>query len=233
MMSEDYLILYEYLDQLLRVQSTTAEMFEHKGVLGTVRENFLSQQITERIDSPLIHTGEVTFNNGKSGQLDLIIRKSGTLNPEIGGQVRIPASDCAAIIEVKSNATGSDIRAFNIKAGEIKKDNPNVICGFFTYKLACTKRYALKKFGIIYDYDILEFDIENNVSAEYNNIDFISCLDDSVELVSRRGKDYTFNKFFFLHRSKDSTDPLIEYELVLKPPFSFYFLSQIQWANSI
>ena len=73
-MNSEYQVLFEYLDELLRVQSKAAEMFEHSGVLGTVRENFLVQQIKERIDNPLIHTGQVVSNGQNVGQADLIIR---------------------------------------------------------------------------------------------------------------------------------------------------------------
>ena len=55
--------------------------------------------VSERIDdvSSRIHTREVTTELEDLGQQDLIIRKRGTINPDLGGQVRISAEDCAAV----------------------------------------------------------------------------------------------------------------------------------------
>jgi hypothetical protein len=223
--SNEYLILYEYLDELLRVQSKAADMFEHSGVLGTVRENFLTQQIKERIDNPLIHTGQVVSNGHNVGQADLIIRKRGTINPELGGQVRIPSVDCEVVIEVKSNARGTDFRDFNIKAQKMKEENPNLKCGFFGYKLDCRKSTILRRFGVSYDLEYLDFEHDQNLVLQYPNIDFVVCIDDNIEEVIRRGKIYDYNKFFFLSKNLEG---LNKYDLILSPPFSEYFLSQIK-----
>ena len=222
-MNNEYEVLYSYLDALLRLQSSAADMFEHTGVLGTVRENFLVQQIIERIDNPLIHTGQVIANARNTGQMDIIIRKNNTINPNIGGQARIIANDCAAVIEVKSNAIGTDFRDFNNKSEQIKLENPDVICGFFCYKLNCKKETILKRFGYKYDREYLNFEIDNDSLKEYPNIDFVVCIDDKKEFVGKT--DVFYNKFFFLGKN------LIEnskYDLVLVPPFSFYFLSEIR-----
>lgn len=224
-MSNEHQILFEYLDELLRVQSKAAEMFEHKGVLGTVRENFLAQQIKERIDNPLIHTGQIVSNGRNVGQSDLLIRRRGTINPEVGGQVRLPASDCTAVVEVKSNAKGTDFTRFDQKAALIKEENENVLCGIFTYRLECRKSTILKRFGIGYDMEYLEFEPDDRHELVYPNIDFVMCIDDSLELVFRDNEEFTYNKFFFI--TKNNTPGLEAYQLALKPPFSNYFLSKI------
>lgn len=225
-MNEEYRILYAYLDDLLRLQSSAADTYEHFGVLGTVRENFIIQQLKDRIDNLNIHGGQVIGNGLNAGQKDVIVRKMGTLNPDHGGQVRIIASDCAAVLEVKSNAVGTDFRDFNKKARIIKSENPKVKCGFICYKLGAKKRNILKKFGVSYDMDLLNFEISSQLPIDLGFIDFALCLDDSEEIIMRNGKEYTYNKFFFIQKNKISN----QHNLILKPPFSFYFLSEIQSA---
>lgn len=223
-----YETLYSYLDALLRLQSDAAEMFEHTGVLGTVRENFLVQQINERVDSVLIHTGQVISCENNAGQVDIIIRKKNTLNPAIGGQVRLVASDCAAVIEVKSNATGTDLRDFNEKSRIIKDENPNVVCGFFCYKLECKKETILKRIGYRFDKEYLGFEFNSKLVNAYPFVDFIMCIDDEEEYVG--GTSDFYNKYFFAHKNSED---ITRFDLILKPPFSFYFLTKIKEQSMI
>lgn len=228
-MNEEYQILYQYLDELLRVQSNAAEMFEHSGVMGEVREKFLIQQILERIDSPMVSTGQVISNNRNAGQTDIIIRKRNTINPVVAGQTRITASDCSAVIEVKSTAVGTHFRDFNAKAQLIKAENPEIICGMFCYKLGLKKRNLLKRFGYNYDHEYLEFEMDSRLPLVYDHIDFVVCVDQEEESVFKRGTEYTYNKFFYLDKNQN---PDSQYGLILSPPFSFYFLSQILMAHN-
>src|SRR3989338_9731253 len=149
--------LFAYLDDLLRLQADAAHRHNHKGVLGTVCESFVIQVLSERIDDIKIHTGEVVCEFGELGQHDIIIRQRGTLNLDLGGQTRLSASDCAGVIEIKSNATGSDITKFDEKSGLIKLENPKAICGIVCYKLNCKKDTVLKRAGFTYDQDIEGF----------------------------------------------------------------------------
>lgn len=220
-MNEEYLVLYNYLDELLKLQSRAADMFEHSGVLGTVRENFLVQQITERLDNPLITTGQVIANGKNVGQTDIILRKRGTIDHSLAGQSRISAKDCSVVIEVKSNAKGTDIRDFNIEAGQIKDENPEVICGFFCYKLSCRKQYVLRNVGYKFDADLESFQHDKSLSDKYPNIDFIICIDDSEEF----NNEANYMKFFFLHQENQFKN------LELRPPFSGLFLSQLNRAS--
>jgi len=226
--NEEYRIVYGYLDELLRVQSKAADMYEHPGVLGAVREKFLHKQIIERSDYPsYVHTGQVIANNQNAGQHDIIIRKSGAMNPTIGGHVRIVAEECAAVIEVKSNARGVHFRDFNDKAGEMKAENPDLVCGMFCYKLGLKKRTILKRFGIDYDLEYLDFEIDTGLPVDYPNIDFVVCVDEDEEFVTRNEEQYSYNKFFYIDKNQNPDD---KYDLTLQPPFSYHFLSQIQMA---
>jgi hypothetical protein len=181
-------------------------------VLGAVRENFLTQMLRERIDHIKVCTGEITSSLGELGQHDVMIRRQGSLNTELGGHIRLPATDCSAVIEVKSNAKGSEITSFDTKARDIKIDNPKALCGMVCYKLACKKETILKRFGFVYDREIEGFIKDESLGSQYENLDFILCLDDDFE--------NEYKKAFFIKRGE-------EYVLYLQPPFTEYFLMEI------
>lgn len=215
-MSEHY--FFSYLDDLLRRQSETAEMHNHKGVLGTIRENFVIQVLKDSVDEIKLHTGEVTCAAGDLGQNDIIIRRRGTLNTSLGGQIRLAATECAGVIEIKSNAQGSEITAFENKATSIKADNPNAICGVVTYKLHCKKETILKRMGYCFDGDIEAFQATSSSVREYNNLDFIFCLDEEYE---EKGS-FSYKKAFFIKKGLSG-----DYDLFLDPPYMEYFLMEV------
>jgi len=215
--------LWAYLDDLLRLQSDAADRHNHNGVLGEVREEFVIQVLDHRIDDINLHKGEVVAAAGDMGQHDVIIRRRGTLNPEHGGQVRIEAADCAAVIEVKSNAKATEIRDFDAKAENIKVDNPEVICGIVCYKIRNRKDTILKRMGHEFDADLEGFfQIEEPVLT-YSNLDFILCLDEDVE--EKSGKEYS--KSFFIKKDIGGG-----YELFLSPPYMKYFLREVNTATN-
>lgn len=210
--------LYAYLDDLLRLQSEAAERHNHKGVLGTVRENFVVQILKERVDDIKVHTGEVSCSTDDLGQHDIIIRQRGTLNTEMGGQIRLSAEDCMGLIEIKSNATGSDITKFDNKVALVKNANPDVMCGLVCYKLSCKKHTVLSRAGFLFDEDIEGFIKGTPSSPEYNHLDFILCLDEELE--SKRESYY--KKSFFIKK-----DVGFGYGLFIEPPYMKYFLNEV------
>jgi len=208
--------LFSYLDDLLLLQSGAADRHNHNGVLGAVREEFLKQVLKERVTNIQVHTGEVTAEAGDIGQQDIIVRRPGTLNTELGGHVRLAATDCSAVIEVKSNARGTEITDFDQRAGLVKSDNPEALCGIVCYKLACRKETVLRRAGFSYDRDVEGFIRDNNLQVLYTGLDFILSLDDEEESKD----DNLYSKAFFLKREDD-------YDLFLQPPFTQYFLMEI------
>lgn len=213
--------LWAYLDDLLRLQSKVAERHNHNGVLGAVREDFVIQILNDRIDDIKIHTGEVTTEAGDQGQNDIIIRHRGRLNPELGGQVRITALDCAGVIEIKSNAKATEITDFDQKAEAIKVDNPNAICGMVCYKIRNRKQTILKRLGFDFDRDINAFLKSEDEEHEYNHLNFILCLDEDVEETGIN----EYKKAFFIKKGLNG-----EYELFLEPPYMQYFLMEVNAA---
>lgn len=213
--------LYLYLDDLLRLQSEAADRHNHMGVLGAVREDFVIQVLEGRIDNINIHNGEVVAAAGDMGQHDVIIRRQGTINPELGGQVRIGASDCSAIIEVKSNAKGTEIAAFDRKAVLIKADCPSAICGMVCYKIRNRKDTILRRSGHKVDRDIGAFFHDETLPVDYHGLDFILCLDEDEESAG----SFDYRKSFFIKRGIGGL-----YNLFLEPPYMQYFLREVNAA---
>lgn len=220
--------LYQYIDDLLRFQSKAVEQYNHKGVLGDAREEFIHSEIRKRVDDlkGRLHKGEVYFEGEELGQHDIILRKKGTDNPIIGGQVRINAKSCAAIIEVKTNEKLLEIKNFEKKAKQFKKISPNLICGMFCYKISGKTCTVLERSGFKFDreYQVFESDLTKKI---YENIDFILCLNDEEETngISRNKEPIRYSKGFFL-KKEDTT-----YQLYQSPPFSEWLFQEIRRAE--
>lgn len=212
--------LYAYLDDLLGLQSGAADRHNHNGVLGAVREKFVAQVLTERVPNikERIHTGELTCNAGDLGQNDILIRRPNTLNTELGGQIRIPATECASIIEIKSNAKATEVTKFDQKSSSIKTDNPDAICGIVCYKLNCRKETILKRMGYYFDDDQEVFLPNLSGNKQYDSLDFIFCLDEEYEETNTN----SYKKSFFIKKGLSG-----DYELFLDPPYMEYFLMAV------
>lgn len=211
--------LFNYLDELLVVQSRAADRHIHKGVMGSVREEFIKTIISERLDwlKGRVQTGEVFSGSKRYGQQDILIRKEGALNTVMGGQSLLDVKDTAAIIEIKTNAKLTEITKFDKAAKELKKANPNLVTGFLCYKLNGTKKTVLKRAGYSYDKELKIY--EPNSEPEYEAIDFIISLDQEF--------DHGEEKSFYLQRDQSSKF----YSFTPSGPFSEYLLLEVQRAD--
>ncbi|BDA62766.1 DUF6602 domain-containing protein [Shewanella xiamenensis] len=222
--------LYEYIDDLLRLQSRAVEKYNHKGVLGDAREEFIHSEIRSRIDNLAnrLHKGEVYFKDQEFGQHDIILRKRGTLNSSLGRQIRISSEECAAIIEVKTNAKLTEISDFEEKSKKLKQRMPNLVCGMFCYKISGKTSTVLERSGLKFDreYQIFEQDSSKKI---YDYIDFILCLDDNVEVngIDRHKADITYSKGFFLKKENN------KYQLFHSAPFSKMFFQELKRADEL
>ncbi|MCR9696705.1 hypothetical protein [Vibrio parahaemolyticus] len=220
--------LYEYLDELLRLQSRAVEKFKHKGVLGDAREEFLRHQIKERLDrvDDRLHKGEVFFQDIEYGQHDIILRRKGTVNPSIGSQVRICSTECAAIIEVKTNAKLTEIRDFEHKSKLLKNHNENLVCGMFCYRISGKTSTVLERSGYKFDKEYQMFEPDDS-KKKYSNIDFIICIDDEDEVngTNHSKEPIIYSKGFCLVRESSS------YKLFAAPPYSQILFQEMMRAD--
>ncbi|MBS1573000.1 MAG: hypothetical protein JST62_11435 [Bacteroidetes bacterium] len=116
---------FHYTEKLLNAQSDVAEVIQHLGIRGKVREFFVKEIIEKHFNNKItISRGVVNLDNEENeGQVDLILTNDYALvaafTPE---DIGVNADDCKMIIEVKTNATSADIEAFNKRAKTIKQN---------------------------------------------------------------------------------------------------------------
>lgn len=222
--------LFEYIDELLRLQSRAVDRYNHKGVLGDAREEFVHSEIKLRIDdlANRLHKGEIFCKDKEYGQHDIILRKKDSINPSVGGQVRINTHDCSAVIEVKTNAKLTEIRDFEEKSKQLKKSVPSLICGMFCYKIRGKTSTVLDRAGFKFDREYQLFE-PNLDKKQYENIDFILCLDDQIEIngVDHAKADITYSKGFFLKKDKEA------YQLYHAAPFSKLLFQELKRADEL
>jgi hypothetical protein len=96
----------------------------------------------------------------------------------MGGQLFIKPEYCKLILEIKSNATGNEIKKTNENFKKIKEiDTENKpLCGLFCYNTVLEKKTILSRFGWTYDKDLESWKENINLNLEYSYIDFIICI---------------------------------------------------------
>lgn len=190
---------FHYTEKLLNAQSDVAEVIQHMGIRGKVREFFVKEIIEKHFNNRIsISRGVVNLDNEENeGQVDLILTNDYALvaafTPE---DIGVNAEDCKMVIEVKTNATSADIDAFNKRAKTIKQycieTTPH--CGMFCYKIDILKTTLLERFGYVYDKEFEIYTQDDNKELLYPHIDFFVCIDQS------EFEDFTGTSEFFLRK---------------------------------
>lgn len=201
-------IFAQYYEDLLRAQYRVSEIVQQKLPRGTIREDFLRDIVLNKKESLRGKKGMVAKNGLQSGECDLIFYEiSGTTTP-LGDQIMIEPRHCKLVLEVKSNATGNEIKKTNKnfkKIKEIDLDN-QPLCGLFCYNTALVKRTILNRFGWIYDKDLESWKDDSTVGIEYPHIDFIiciACLEEDEECTEKQ---------FFLIKDNESGRYILQLE---------------------
>jgi len=180
-------VLYQYYEDLLCAQYDVSDTIvkQHQLAKGTIREDFLKEWILKLNQSFKISKGFLhnNHNNDQSGECDLIFYPNTVTAHPLGQQTFINVDDCPLIIEVKSNATGTDLKKTNQNFNIIKQLSPNhqPICGLFCYNVALEKNKILKRFGFSYDDDLDAWTQMENSPLYYSSIDFMMHLATSHE----------------------------------------------------
>lgn len=173
-------VFAQYYEDLLRAQYRVSDSLVRDQHLscGVIREEFLREILIKKRPSIKITKGFLRKGSNRSGECDQIFHHQDAPIDTIGGQLFIKSEYCKLALEIKSNATGNEIKKTNKNFGTIKGLDPDnqPRCGLFCYNTALTKETVLKRFGFIYDKE-LESWIDNPVlSIEYPHIDFIICI---------------------------------------------------------
>lgn len=190
---------FHYTEKLLNAQSDVAEVIQHLGIRGKVREFFVKEIIEKHFNNKItISRGVVNLDNEENeGQVDLILTNDYALvaafTPE---DIGVNAEDCKMVIEVKTNATSADIDAFNKRAKTIKQNclETTPLCGMFCYKIDILKTTLLERFGYVYDKEFEIYTQDGNKELLYPHIDFFVCIDQT------EFEDFTGTSEFFLRK---------------------------------
>ena len=179
-----------YIEELFQAQFDISEkIITHQLEKGQTREIFIKDELKKRFENINVKKGFVTGANRpeNSSQIDILILKNGAQNRGLGDNFLYSPTDVSVLIEVKSNATGTDLNKFNDDIQKIKDQSPDSeypLFGIFCYRIALLKRTILKRFGFNYDaendlttYNLGQEEISqgdySNLELEYPNIDFI------------------------------------------------------------
>lgn len=229
-MSRNFLDEYdEYIEDLFQAQFDISErIITHPLEKGQTREDFIKDEIEKRFRNINIAKGFVSGMELLSNQSDILILKQNAQRRMLGQNIIVPVTDVLMVIEVKSNATGTDIKKFCNDIGIIKSQN---LCqempqfGMFCYRVALQRATLYKRFGYQYDVenDLAVFDQEvvltaksdySGLSLEYSDLDFflsihaeVSEIDDKV-MFFRRGNDRSGNPYFVNYKDRPITKHL-------------------------
>jgi hypothetical protein len=206
----------EYIEALLLAQYDVSEdVFPHVLTRGETREDFLKVQIKQRYPTISCLKGCIASDKGQSTQIDVVIPRHGAQHRTLGDQTIIDSNDVLFVIEIKSRATGTDLKDLNATAdlcnSLASRQKPKV--GLFCYYYDLKLENLLRRFGYIYDKTLGSFELQDNPKIEYPNIDFMLALD-------KNDDDTTGEKrSFFVVR--DVTDN--KFILYREPPVSKHF----------
>jgi len=193
-------IFAQYYEDLLRAQYRVSEFVQQNLPRGTIREDFLRDIVLKRKESLRGKKGVVVKNGTQSGECDLILHDiSATTNP-LGDQIMIEPRYCKLVLEIKSNASGSDIKKTNKNFEKIKTIDPDIkpLCGLFCYNTVLEKKTILNRFGWSYDKDLESWKEDAGKRLEYPYVDFIvciACLEEDYECIEKQ---------FFLIKDNES-----------------------------
>lgn len=190
-------IFAQYYEDLLRAQYRVSEAVQQKLPRGTIREDFLRDIVLKRKESLRGKKGIVIKNGVQSGECDLIFYEISATTTPLGDQIMIEPRYCKLVLEVKSNATGSDFKKTNLnfkKIKEIDLDN-QPLCGLFCYNIDLLKKNLMKRFANVYNEEVEMWGHDSDCEIMYPYIDFVVCL-------SSADQECEQNQQFFLMKDR-------------------------------
>ncbi len=193
----------KYIEELFQAQfNISGKLISHSLECGQTREDFIKDEIQRRFQGVNIQKGFVVGSvKEASNQADVLILKQSAQTRMLGNNCLANADDVDLLIEIKSSATGTDLRKFNDDVALIKQQNHNSklpLFGMFCYRINLKKKTLFKRFGFDYDEvnDLLQLQDESkaNLRLDYPNIDFVLSIDKS---------DMSDEKSIYLQKARD------------------------------
>lgn len=173
-------IFAQYYEDLLRAQyKVSEELIKNQHLAcGTIREEFLREILIKKRSSIKIAKGFLGKGGTKSGECDQIFYHQDSPADTVGKHLFIKPEYCKLVLEIKSNATGSDLKKTNSNFQKIKEIDPEnkPLCGLFCYNSEIEKKTVLKRFGWVFDEELESWEEDLNLEMKYIHIDFIVCI---------------------------------------------------------
>lgn len=180
-----------YDQKMLRVQYEVSECFSHQATKGQVREEFIKEYIKKKLKKIEIFKGQILYKDIISNQLDFIVCDENVICNTYGQDTLIDAQYCKKVFEIKSKLNNKYLKELCNVSKQLKLMNKEIKIGMFAYTLENSIMSIVKGFGYIYDkeLDMYEYRPEK-VLAEYKNIDYVICIDESDEftIINENGK---------------------------------------------
>lgn len=209
----------EYQEKLLQAQFNISEIIDHKLTRGEIREDFLKELLKSRVPFEVIRKGIVCNDTAQSGQCDILFQAKDSQHRNLGYHALVDIEDCKLVLEVKSDATGGNLKDFNTKAGVIKSLGRNKpLCGIFCYRISLLERTILERFGYKYNPSIDSSVWNEKLNLIYPNIDFVVAIHEE-EIQMGDGSIYMDTKKIFIERNLTAarrSDPIFLF--TNKPP---------------
>ena len=176
-MPDDVTKVYEeYSEELLFCKYFIAEKLQHHAEMGRCGENILKKCLSERFQMLEFVSGFVIANGAQSPQCDIIVCRKNFYKRELGENFLVEPNDCIMIIEVKGNATPTDLSETirkNVFFQE-HQETQHIKLALFAYKTRMGKRRLYREFGYRYDKTTKGY-LQVGVPAE-KAIDYFVCL---------------------------------------------------------
>ena len=202
--------LNQYYQELLIAQYKASENITHMPSKGTARENFVKDVIRKTKGAELkLYRG--VFECGdtwQSHEADFIWQKRGE-ESEFG---TYNLHDSKMMMEIKSCATGNEVKKLNQQAEELKNIHDNrksFKVGMFCYGTQAKRSTILERFGHPYDEDLMSYALYYETRDVYKNIDFLFSLD--------LASDDEPEPYFIFRQKKDTL-------LFVEQPVIYHFL---------
>lgn len=215
----------EYIENLLLAQFEVSKIIQHHLTRGEAREDFLKNIVLSQFKQLLICKGFLSNGTRQSNQCDIIVIKNTARVTSLGSHNIVNTNDGKMVLEVKSNATGSDFKNFNNQARRIKNlcmtNKP--LCGMFCYCINLQEETILRRFGYKFNNLNESFEFENSIILKYPYIDFVL----SLHKIFDEELQYNVIKQFFIRWDNNNK----RYLLWQRHPVSKNFFDLINSIN--
>lgn len=192
---------HKYTENLIQAQYGVSEIIKHELTKGEVREEFVMDTIQRGFGNDInLKRGFLQVGDKQSNQMDILLLKQNALVANIGNQTIVQPENCLLVLEVKGNASGSDLKEYNEKIGVMKamQADSHPLFGIFCYRIKLTEKTILNRFGFTYDKSLDSFYDEDNpknaikgLATIYPNIDFLISIEIDEE---ENAKQYFLRK---------------------------------------